>query len=153
MTSGATYRIRKALESWYPFAVAVAALGILYFYCYDWLTLDICKQLAGQYLSIFTAFLGFAFASMSTLVGLSDKKFLRGMQQSGALPSLVRYHWNCLGWCAVGITCAAVMPFCPSADFQPMFGAVFMAIGVGTLFATWRIVRLFHQLLRYLGYI
>lgn len=151
MTSSATCQIRRMIESWYPLVVALIVFVVSSYQ--EYLTLEGCQKLSSQYLSVFTAFLGFAFASMVTLVCLADKEFLRGMKQSGALPLLLRYHWNCLVWCVVAIGTALTIQFCSVNNFYPTFGAILMATGVGAILATWRIARLFHRLLRILGFI
>lgn len=153
MTSVRIYRMRRAIESWYPPVLAFLAFGVLFFYPYSGLSLKICQQLSGQYLSIFSIFFGFAFASVALLLSLEEKPFIRGMKQTGALKQLIRYHINCMIWCMFGIMCAVVISFCSEQYFQPYFASAFVAVGVGTLLATWRVIHLFLQLLGYLRFL
>ncbi|MBD5626118.1 MAG: hypothetical protein HDQ90_01185 [Desulfovibrio sp.] len=153
MNSRVIYRIRRILESRYPSALAVIAfLGLNYGWP-DVMTVERCQKLSWQYLSVFTAFLGFAFASMVTLVCLADKEFLREMKQSGTLQLLLRYHRSCLGWCLLAIGCAVFFQLYAGDDFHPTLAAIFTAAGVGTVAATWRIASLFHKLLKILEFL
>lgn len=153
MTLGNTYKIHRVIESWYPSALAVAVFCWLCIRPFNWITPDKCRLLAGQYVSIFSAFFGFAFASMAVLLSFGEKDFVRGMKQSGALEQLIRYHTYCLIWCVLGILCGAVMQFCPTSGFSPVVVAAFISVGVGAILSTWRIMRLFFRLLGYLGFI
>ena len=89
-------------ERYYPLGATLLTAGLLYYIPQAWLTLAFCKSLASSYATIFSICFGFAFASVSTLLGLSDKPFIRGMRESGALAGLISYHWSCIRWCSLG---------------------------------------------------
>lgn len=139
---------KKVFEQYYPIGIFCLLLVGLWHRSPDWLSLSLCEKLSSPYLTIFSVSSGFVFASVSTLLGLSDKTFLKGMKQSGAFELLITYHWSCIRWSSVGIALGVAALFWPHDWFQEWQGAVFIAAGAGGILSAWRILRLFSKVMR-----
>lgn len=144
--------LSKYFEKYYPLGATLLTASLLYYIPQAWLTLSFCKNLASSYATIFSICFGFAFASVSTLLGLSDKPFIRGMRESGALAGLISYHWSCVRWCSLGTALGAAAGLLPPEWYQAWQGMLFIAVGIGALLSTWRIVRFFAKVIKYTGF-
>ena len=123
----------------------VVLLGVIF---PGWPERQTCRELSGPCLSVFSVYLGFVFASMSMLLGMIDRPFLRGMQQTGALDQLIVFHWSCARWCALGMAASIAAFFWPDAWYAPWQGVIFMAVGLATSLSAFRIARLFAKIIR-----
>lgn len=139
---------KKVFEQYYPAGICCLLWVGLWYSSPDWLSLASCEKLSNPYLTIFSVCSGFVFASVSTLLGLSDKTFLKGMKESGAFSLLISYHWSCIRWCSVGITLGIAALFWPYDWFKEWQGAVFIAAGAGGILSAWRILGLFTKVIR-----
>lgn len=140
--------LSKYFEKYYPLGATLLTAVLLYYIPQTWLTLPFCKSLASSYATIFSICFGFAFASVSTLLGLSDKPFIRGMRESGALAGLISYHWSCIRWCSLGTALGAAAALLPLEWYQAWQGVLFIAAGIGAFLSTWRIVRFFAKVIK-----
>lgn len=146
------YRIRRKIEQGYPIGLALivfAGLNIIRPVCLN--NIWLCSQLANPYLTIFSISFGFIFASLSTLLSLSDKPFIRGMQEAGSFMLLIKYHWSCVRWCSVGTLLGIAALFWPESWYQSIQGSIFIAIGVGALSSTLRILSLFAKVIHHVS--
>lgn len=138
---------KKVFEQYYPMLICCALWAGLWYSSPDWLTLAACEKLSSPYLTIFSVCFGFVFASVSTLLGLSDKTFLKGMKESGAFSLLISYHWSCIRWCSIGTALGIAVLFWPYDNFREWQGAVFIGVGVGGVLSAWRILGLFAKVI------
>ena len=139
----------RHLEEYFPLCGALLVVALLLYFPQEWLDLSFCVKLADIYLTFFSICFGFAFASVSTLLGLSDRPFIRGMRESGALAELISYHWSCIRWCTLGTILGAAAKILPLAMYQAWQGVLFTAAGIGALLSTWRIVYFFAKVIKY----
>ena len=151
LTSKGRY-LENHFEKFYPGYGAILTIILLFCFPRCWLSLEVCEKLATIYLTIFSICFGFAFASVSTLLGLSDNLFIKGMRQSGAFSGLISYHWSCLRWCSLGTAGGIVVELLPLGFYQSWMGNFFIAIGIGALLSTFRIIRFFVKIIRYSGF-
>lgn len=138
---------KKFFEQHHPMLICCLLWAGLWYNSPDWLTLSACEKLSSPYLTIFSICFGFVFASVSTLLGLSDKTFLKGMRESGAFGLLISYHWSCIRWCSLGTLLGIIALFWPSDTFRAWHGAAFIAVGVGGVLSAWRVFRLFAKVI------
>lgn len=144
--------LEKYFEEYYPFCGSLLAIILLFYFPQKWLDFSLCRKLANSYLTVFSICFGFAFASVSTLLGLSDKPFIRGMRESGAFTGLISYHWSCLRWCSLGTAFGIAVGLLQQEYYQPWQGNLFIAVGLGAFLSTWRIVRFFVKIIRFSGF-
>lgn len=144
--------LERYFEEYYPLCGAVLTALLLFYFPQEWLDFSLCGKLASSYATIFSICFGFAFASVSTLLGLSDKPFIRGMRESGALAGLISYHWSCVRWCSLGTALGAAAGLLSPEWYQTWQGVLFIAVGIGALLSTWRIVRFFTKVIKYTGF-
>lgn len=142
---------RRNRERLFPLALCCLVGALLWRFASGWLSLAVCEKLSGTYLTVFSVCLGFVFASISTLIGLSDKPFLKGMREAGSFGLLISYHWSCVRWCSVGMALGIAVLYWPSAWFRLWQGAFFIAVGVGAILSAWRILRLFARVIHYVN--
>lgn len=135
-------------ERLFPFVFCCLTGGLLWRFASDWLSLSVCEKLSGTYLTVFSICLGFVFSSLSVLLGLSNKPFLRGMREAGSFDLLISYHWSCVRWSSFGIALGVTAQFWPSDWFKGWQGAVFIAVGAGGILSAWRVLGLFTKVIR-----
>lgn len=139
----------RIFEAYYPFGGAI--LSAVFFYLHPIELLlpgDKLNSLSNISLCVFPVSFGFAFASISLLISLIERPFIKGTLESGAFPLLIRYHLRCMAWCAAGFVFGASVQLLSDGNTLSFLGIFLGAVFIGTILATWRTVHLLLILLK-----
>lgn len=137
---GVSNRVREKSG---PTVISLIAFVVLLLSPDGWTDGAFCHRLSSAYVTLFSIFIGFSFSSMTMLIGISDTKYVQVMRKYGMFPLMMKYHWDCIRWCFIGVLAGISVTFIKTEDVQHWLGCVFVAVGIRALLSMNRLFRLF----------